>query len=151
MLFLFRYFEPVLQKDDALADQKALEDGAVPEKFPVLFIGTKAHHVLNPGAVIPAPVEDDDFTSGGQLFNVALSMDLRFLPLARRGKRDHAKDARADTLDDALDHAPFAGSISSFENDHNAGVGRLDPSLEVHQLNLELEYLGLVLIFVDLR
>ena len=136
MLFLFRYFEPVLQQDDALADQKALEDGTVPEKLPVLFLGTKAHHVLNTGAVIPAPVEDDDFTSGGQLFNVALSMELRLLPLGRRGEGDHAKDARADTLHDALDHAAFAGSVSSFENDHNAGVGRLDPVLELDQLNL---------------
>jgi hypothetical protein len=30
----------------------------------VFLIGTKAHHVLNTGAVVPAPVEDDDFTSG---------------------------------------------------------------------------------------
>ena len=79
VLFLFRYFEPVLQQDDALADQKALEDGTVPQKLPVLFLGTKAHHVLNSGAVIPAAVEDDDFTPGGQLFNVALSMELRLL------------------------------------------------------------------------
>ena len=136
VLFLFRYFQPVLQKDDALADQKALEAGTVPEKFSVLFRSTEAHHVLNAGAVIPAPVEDDDFTSGGQLFNVALSMELRFLPLARRGEGDHAKDARADTLHDALNHAAFAGSVSSFEKDHNAGVGRLDPVLELDQLNV---------------
>ena len=46
VLFLFRHFKPILQKDDALADEKALEDGTVPEKLPVLFLGTKAHHVL---------------------------------------------------------------------------------------------------------
>src|SRR5579864_6476469 len=40
-------------------------------------------------------------------------------------------DARADTLHDALDHSAFTGSVSSFENDHNAGVGRLDPILEL--------------------
>src|SRR5271166_4882666 len=151
VLFLFGYFEPVLQKDDALADQEALEDGTVPEKFPVLFLGTKAHHILNTGAVIPAPVEDDDFTSGGQLFNVALGRELRLLPLGRRGEGYHAKDARADTLQDALDHPAFAGGVSSFENDHNAGVGCLDPVLELDQLNLKLENLGLVLTFPDLR
>ena len=151
MLFLFRYFEPVLQKDDALADQKALEDGTVPQKFPVLFVGTKAHHILNTGAVIPASVKDDDFTSGGQLFNVALGRELRLLPLSRRGEGDHAKDARADTLQDALDHAALTRSVSSFENDHNAGVGRPNPVLELDQLNLQLENLGLVLIFADLR
>ena len=136
MLFLFRYFEPVLQQDDALADQKPLKRWTVPEKLPVLFLGTKAHHVLNSGAVIPAPVEDDDFTSSGESFNVALSMELRLLPLGRRGEGHHAKDARADTLHDALDHAAFAGSVSSFENDHDAGVGGLDPVLELDQLNL---------------
>src|SRR5271165_4911233 len=151
VLFLFGYFEPVLQKDDALADQEALEDGTVPEKFPVLFLGTKAHHIFNARAVIPAPVEDDDFTSGGQLFNVALGRELRLLPLSRRGEGYHAKDARAHTLHDALDHPAFAGSVSSFENDHNAGVGRLDPVLELDQLNLQLEKLGLVLTFADLR
>ena len=40
MLFLFRSFELVLQQDDALADQQALEDGTVPEKMPVLFLAT---------------------------------------------------------------------------------------------------------------
>ena len=49
-----------------------------------------AHHMLNTGAVIPASVEDDDFTSGGQLFNVALGRELRLLPLSRRGEGDHA-------------------------------------------------------------
>ena len=136
VLFLFRYFEPVLQKDDALADQKALEAGTVPEKLPVLFIGTKPITYSTARAVIPAPVEDDDFTSGGQLFNVALGMELRLLPLGWRGEGDHAKDARADTLHDALDHPAFTGSVSSFENDYNAGVGRFDPVLELDQLNL---------------
>jgi hypothetical protein len=46
---------------------------------------------------------------------------------------------------------PFSGGISSFENDHNAGVGRLNPVLELDQLNLKLEHLSLVLIFADLR
>jgi len=119
-----------------LANQKSLKDGTVPEKLTVLFLGTKAHHLLHPGAVVPAAVEDDDFASGGQLFNVALSMELRFLPLGRRRECDHAKDARADALHDALDHAAFAGSISSFENDHDAGVRRLDPVLEFDKLNL---------------
>src|SRR5208282_1856312 len=96
-------------------------------------------------------VEDDDFTSGGQLFNVALGGELRLLPLGRRGEGYYAKDARADTLQDALNHPAFAGSVSSFENDHNAGVGRLDPVLELDQLNLQLEHLGLVLILADLR
>ena len=109
--------------------------GTVPEKLPVLFLGTKAHHVLNSGAVIPAPVEDDDFTSSGELFDVALGMELRLLPLGRRG-RATTVSMRADTLHDALDHPAFAGSVSSFENDHNAGVGRLDPVLELDQLNL---------------
>jgi len=102
----------------------------------VLFLIAKAHHVLNSAAVIPALVEDDDFTSSGELFNVALSMELRLLPLSRCGEGHHAEDTRADTLHDALDHPTFAGSVSSFKNDHNTSVGRLDPVLELDQLNL---------------
>ena len=136
MLFLFRYFQPVLQQDDALADQKSLKRWTVPEKLPVLFFGTKTHHVLNTGAVVPAPVEDGDFTSGGEFFNVALRMELCLLPLGWRREGGHAEDSRADALHDALDEAAFSGSVSSFENDHNAGVGRLDPVLQLDQLNL---------------
>ena len=150
MLFLLRDLEPVLQQDDALADQEGLEGGAVPEKLPVLFSSAETHHVLDAGAVIPAPVEDDDFTSGGQLFNVALSMELGPLPFGRRGEGDHAKDARADALHDALDHAAFAGGVASFENDDNAGVGRPDPLLELDQLNLQLEESGVVLLSSEL-
>src|SRR6185369_5527491 len=129
VLFLFRYFEPILEQDDALAYQKSLERWAVPEKFSVLFLATKVHYVLNTGAVVPAPVEDDNFASGGQLFDVALSMELRFLPVGRCGERDDTKDARADALHDAFDDAAFAGSIPSLENDDNAGVRRLNPLL----------------------
>src|SRR5579864_4133462 len=136
VLFLFRDFEPVLQQDDALADQKSFECWTVPEKLPVLFLRTKAHHVLNRGAVVPTPVEDDDFPSGGELFNVALSMELRLLPLRWRGEGHYAKNARAHTLHDALDHPPFAGSVSSFENDHNASIRLLNPVLELDQLDL---------------
>src|SRR5208282_2673901 len=144
------YLEPVLQQDDALADQKGLEGGNVPEKLPVLWSSTKTHHVLNTGAVIPAPVEDDDFTSGGQSFNVALSVELRLLPVGGRGEGDHAKDARADTLHDPLDHAALSGRVSSLEDDDNACVGRLDPLLELDELNLQLEKFGLVLFVADL-
>src|SRR5208337_1007218 len=47
VLFLFRYFEPILQQDDALADQKALEDGTVPEKLPVQVMRQKAQQAGN--------------------------------------------------------------------------------------------------------
>ena len=130
--------------------RKASKVGMSLRNSPVLFSRTKAHHILNTGAVVPAPVEDNNFTSGGQLFNVALSMELRLLPLGRRGEGDDAKDARADTLHDALNHAAFSGSVSSFENDDNAGVGRLHPVLELDELNLLLEKFGLVLFFADL-
>jgi hypothetical protein len=84
------------------------------------------------------------------LFNVALGRELRLLPLGRRWEGYNAKDARADTLQDALDHPAFAGSVSAFENDYNAGVGLLDPVLKLDQFHLQLENPGLVLIFSDL-
>ena len=136
VLFLFRYFEPVLQKDDALADQKALKDGQSLRNSLCSSSIQKPITYSTPARLYQLLSEDDDFTSGGQLLNVALGRELRLLPLGWCGEGDHAKDARADALQDALDHPAFAGSVPSFENDYNAGVGRLDPVLELDQLNL---------------
>src|SRR4051794_509247 len=36
--------------------------------------GTKAHDVLHPGPVVPAPVEQDDLPGGGQVGDVALEV-----------------------------------------------------------------------------
>jgi hypothetical protein len=77
-------------------------------------------------------------------------MELCLLPLGRRRESGHAKDTRADALHDALDNAAFAGSVSSFEKNDNARVGRLDPLLKLDELNLQLENLGLVLFLADL-
>jgi hypothetical protein len=65
-----------------LADEKSLEDGTVPQKLPVLFLCTKAHYVLDTRAVIPTSVEDNDFTSRGKLFNVALKRGAAFFASA---------------------------------------------------------------------
>jgi hypothetical protein len=48
------------------------------------------------------------------------------------------EDARADALHDSLDDGAFARSVPSFENDRNAGFGRLEPVL-FDELILQLE------------
>jgi len=102
----------------------------------VLFLATKAHHVFNTGAVIPAAVEDDDFTSGGELFKVTLNMELRLLSFGWRGEGSHAKNSRADALHNALNDATLAGSVPSFKKNDNSGVARLDSVLNFDQLKL---------------
>src|SRR5512133_2843282 len=77
-------------------------------------------------------------------------MELRLLPFCRRWKSDHAKDTRADSLHDALDHAAFAGCVSSFEDNDDARIGRLDPLLELHKLNLQLEQTSFVFFLPNL-
>src|SRR5208337_1346242 len=76
MLLLFRDIEPVLQQDDAIADNEVFEDGTAFEKLLVFLLGAEPHHMLDPGAVVPAPVADDDFSARGQMLNVALRVDL---------------------------------------------------------------------------
>ena len=117
MLFLLRYFKPVLEQNDSLADQKTLEGGTIPKKLLVLLLCTKAHHVFHSGTVIPAPVEDDDFASGGELFDIALRMELRFLPLRRSRKGYHAKDARTHAIFDLPLTAERLTSISGVDFD----------------------------------
>src|SRR5664280_2080595 len=67
VLLLFRNIEPVLQQDNALANEKALKGRTVFKKLPVFFVGTKSHYALNPGPVIPAPLKNDDDASIGRL------------------------------------------------------------------------------------
>src|SRR5215475_12360776 len=44
----------------------------------MLLLGTKSHNVFNPGAVVPAAIEDDDLAGGGKMRHVTLKEYLRF-------------------------------------------------------------------------
>ena len=104
----------------------------------------KAHHAFDAGAVVPAAIEDDDFTAGRKIRNVALHEHLRLLPVRRSRKRDNSVDAWAHPLGDRLDRPALAGRIAAFEDDDDPQTFRLNPLLDIAELGLELPQLLLV-------
>src|SRR5215469_4039855 len=109
-------------------------------------MGAKAHYALNPGAVVPAPIEDDDFAAGGHFFDVTLSMKLGLLSVGRRRQSNQTKHTRADALQNALNDSAFAGGVAPFEDDDDAGMSRLYPLLKLYEFDLQPEEFDLVLL-----
>src|SRR6516165_5192110 len=75
LLFLAN-FEPILNEDDASIDDVFFDGGAEFEKLAMLLLGAKSHHILHAGAVVPAPVEYDDFAGPREVLHVALHVHL---------------------------------------------------------------------------
>ena len=107
------------------------------EAFHLLLRG-EAHHPFDPGAVVPTPIEDDDFACRRQMRDVSLDIHLRFLPLGRRGQRHHAKHPRADAFGDRLDRAALAGAVAPLEDDANLQSLMDHPLLQLDQLDMQL-------------
>ena len=97
-----------------------------------------------PGAVVPGAVEQDDLAGRGQVRDVALVVPLGLLALGRRRECGDAHDARAEVLRDPLDGAALAGGVATLEDHDHPGSRRLGPELDLDQLGLEAEQLGLV-------
>ena len=112
----------------------------------MLLVRAEAHHVLDAGAVVPAPVEDDHFAGGGEVLQVALHVDLALFTVGWRRQGDHPEDARAETLGDGADRPALAGPVTSLEHDDDTKALLLDPSLQVAQPHLEFPQLFLVLL-----
>jgi hypothetical protein len=119
-LLLVAHLQPYLDQLNAAVHDELLDQGAQFQETPVLLLGAEAHDVLHPGAVVPAPVEDDDFPRGGKMRKIALQVHLRLLAVRRRGQRDHAKHPGAHPLRDGADRTPLAGGIPTLEDDDHA-------------------------------
>jgi hypothetical protein len=72
---------------------------------------------------------------------VALEVPLGTLPLARRGQRGDAADARIESLGDALDNAALTSGIAPLEYHDHLELVVLNPALQFHQLGLQAEQL----------
>ena len=136
-LLLLADLEPVLQQDDAGFDDRLLDGGRHLKEALRLLLGAEAHHALDAGAVVPAPVEDHDLARGRQMRQIALDVHLRLLALGRRGQRDDAEDARADALGDRLDRAALAGAVAPLEDDADLQALVHDPFLQLDQLDMQ--------------
>ena len=80
-------------------------------------LGAEAHDVFDAGAVVPAPVEDDDFSRGGEMLHVALEEYLGFFTIGRSGEGHHPKYTRAHLFGESPDGSALAGGIAPFEHD----------------------------------
>src|SRR5262245_9565004 len=79
LLFLITDLEPVLDQDQPGFTDLLFEE-RVYFKEPVIFLlGAESHHTFNAGAVVPAAIEDDDFTRRWKMLNVALHVQLALL------------------------------------------------------------------------
>ena len=67
LLLLVADAEPVLEQDDAAADEHALELRAGAEELPHLVLAAEPHDALDAGAVVPGAVEEDDLAGRRQV------------------------------------------------------------------------------------
>ena len=86
-------FHPQLDQNDPTPDHELLDLRTDLQEPFVLIVRAEAHHVLDAGAVVPAPIEDDHFAGAREVLQVALHVDLasfhgRMAPGGRpRGRR----------------------------------------------------------------
>ncbi|CDF82983.1 hypothetical secreted protein [Pseudomonas knackmussii B13] len=133
---------PVLDQLDARTRQHALELRHAAEELLVLLVAAKAHHPLDPGAVVPAAVEQHDLPRRRQVRDVALEVPLGLFAVVRRGQRGDPAHARVEALGDALDHTPLARRVAAFEKNHHLVPALHHPALQLHQLALQAEQLA---------
>ena len=151
LLLLVAHLEPVFDQPDAVVGDVLLEFGTNLEEPLVLLLGAEAHDVLNAGAVVPAAVEDHDFSGRREMREVALHVHLRLFPVGRGGQRDQSEGARADPLGQRPDRPALAGGVAALEHDDDALTGALDPVLQDAEFGLQLAQGLLVVLPLQLR
>ena len=71
-LFLLPDLEPNFDQNDSAVDNVTLDLGTAFQESLMLLTRDEAHDILDPSAIIPAAIEDNDFASRGETFKVAL-------------------------------------------------------------------------------
>src|ERR1700730_4986567 len=113
LLLLVADRKPVLQQDNARTDQHALEFRDRMEEFLVLVSRAESHPPLDAGAVVPAAVEQDDFSAGRQMRHVALKIPLAAFALAGSRQRRDPADPRIEGLRAPLDDPTPSRPVST--------------------------------------
>src|SRR6516225_9104198 len=111
------------------------------EELLVLFFGAESHHPLDAGAVVPAAVEQDDFSAGGKMRHVALKIPLGAFALAGSRQRRDRADPRIEALRDPLDDPALSRRVAALEKDDDLELLLHDPVLQLHQLALQAKQL----------
>src|SRR5215472_6578075 len=103
----------------------------------MLFLGAEAHYILNAGPVIPAAIEDHDFSRRREMLHVALHVHLTLFAIRRRWQGCDAENTGTHALGDRTDGSTFAGGVTSLEHDDRAQALELDPILKLAQFRLQ--------------
>src|SRR5262249_25410075 len=114
------------------------------EEALVSLLGHKTHDMLDARAVVPAAVEDHDFSRRGKLLDVALHKQLALLPFRRRRQGNDPEYPRTDPFGNCPNGAAFAGSVATLESDDDPQTLLLDPLLQVAELDLKLPELDVI-------
>ncbi len=67
LLFVVGDGKPVFDELNAGTDQHSFEFRDGTEEFLVFVVGAEAHHALDTGTVVPAPVKQDDLAGGRKM------------------------------------------------------------------------------------
>ena len=146
-LLLRADLEPVLQQDDPGLDHQLLEQRHDVQEALRRFLGAEAHHPLDAGAVVPAAIEDHDLAGGGQVRQVALRVHLRLFSRSVGAGSAITRNTRGLTRSViALIVPPLpAPSRPSKTHAHLQSL-ELDPLLQLHQFDVQLLELAVVLL-----
>src|SRR6516162_8367032 len=137
LLLLVIHRKPVLYEDDARANQHFFEEGARSQELLIFLLCAKAHDALNAGAVVPAPVEQNDLTGRGQFRHISLEIPLPALPLGRSGGRRRGTRG-VQRICNALDDATLARCIPPLEDDAHLEMVVSHILLQFDQFDLEV-------------
>ena len=143
LLLLVADREPVLEQEDAVLDEQSLEHRALVEEPPVLLRRAEPDHVLDAGAVVPAAVEQDDLAGGGEVLRRSAGNTTRRLALGRVRKGGDAGE-RGLRYSVIRLIAPPLPAASRPSKTITTRLPRAHPFLELHELCLEPQQLGLV-------
>src|SRR5688572_7177562 len=115
----------------------------------MLRFRAEPHHILDPGAVVPAAVKNHDLAGSREMLHVPLHVHLALFAIRRGRQRDNAKHARADALSDGADGSSLARAVASLEHDDDAQPLGLHPRLECAEFRLKASQLLLVLLAIQ--
>ena len=129
LLFGGRHAEPVLEEEDAVFDEHALEDGRLVEEAVVLGVRAVAHDVLHAGAVVPGAIHQHDLAGGRQVRHSIAGSTTGCARVGRRRQRRRCAVTRGLRYSiEQFDSGTLAGGIAPLEDHHDARSGRLHPT-----------------------
>src|SRR5262249_18990165 len=100
----------------------------------------------HPGTVVPASVENSDFSCSWEMLNVALDVHLTLFPIRRRRQGYHSKDPRTYALGNRTNGAALTGRVTTLKDDNHAETLVLDPILKFAKFRLQPTQLLFVLL-----